>query len=299
MKKLIPLLLAISCFVACGQKRQVPESLADIKAVVIHLDSAVTSMYGWEPRDSTYNTAVDTLVADIMSQYPPKDGEQREPDYSTPAIQQQAYDDAGVTWAAFKKLCDEDKYKEALDFYLADKPNNGGKNAGDFLVFFKHSTQRYTFLSAVLLPLMREFKGDDFALKHYIDDLQLEKAMEDFSIALNEETSGYVPEAYPAMVMDLGYALLADGRMEEAQNLFGDIVNAVYGLTGDALYANFLGTKYAAHLYVKDNKDDWALETWENFKEYLNENKTDYSEEELTAVYNKIQDEIEIILAQN
>lgn len=298
MKRVTPILLAMTCLFACGQKKQVPESLGDIKTVVAHLDSTVTAMYGWEPRDSTYNHAVDTMVADIMNQYPPEGKESGEADYSAPAIQQQAYDEARVTWAAFKKLCDEDKYEEALDFYLSDKPNEGGKNAGDFLVFFKHSTQRYTFLSAVLLPLMREYKGDDFALKHYIDDLQLEKAMEDFSIALNEENSGYIPEAYPAMVMDLGYALLADGRMEEAQDLFGDLVNAVYGITGDALYANFLGTKYGARLYVKDGKDDFAVATWENFKDYLNENKSDYTEEELTEVFGKIQEEIDAIQGQ-
>ena len=298
MKRVIPILLAITCLFACGQKKQVPESLADIKAVVAHLDSTVTAMYGWEPSDSTYNHSVDTLVADIMNQYPPEGREAGEADYSVPAIQQQAYDEARVTWATFKKLCDEDKYEEALDFYLADKPNEVGKNAGDFLVFFKHSTQRYTFLSAVLLPLMREYKGDEYALKHYIDDLQFEKAMEDFSIALNEENSGYVPEVYPAMVMDLGYALLADGRMDEAQELFGDLVNAVYGITGDALYANFLGTKYGARLYLKDGKDDWAVATWENFKDYLNENKADYTEEELSEIFGKIQEEIDAIQGQ-
>lgn len=90
MKRVIPILLAITCLFDCGQKRQVPESLADIKEVVAHLDSTVTAMYGWEPRDSTYNHSVDTLVADIMNQYPPEGREAGEADYSVPAIRQQS-----------------------------------------------------------------------------------------------------------------------------------------------------------------------------------------------------------------
>ena len=293
MKRQFIILAVLASSIACRPSNSIPKSLTGVKEVIAQLDSAVTSMYGWEPRDSTYNLAVDTLVADIMSRYYPDGEEPGEPDYSVPAIQQKGYDDARVTWATFKKLCDEDKYAEALDFYLGDKPNDEGKNAGDFLVFFKHSTQRYTFLSQILLPLMREYRGDEFALKHYIDDLKFEKVMEDFTIAMREGKFGYVPEVYPAMVMDLGYALLANGEMDEAQELFGDIANALYLQSGDALYANFIATKYSAHLYMKDGQNGLVYAAWQDFKDYLEENRSEYDEEELEVCFKHIKEELD------
>ena len=109
---------------ACGTKRSVPESLIGVKDIVARLDSAVTAMHGLDPRDSS-------------------------------AILQQTYDEARITWNEFKRHCDEDNYEEALTVYLGDG-NDNKKNAGDFLVFLKHSSQRFVFFSQVLLPMMKE-----------------------------------------------------------------------------------------------------------------------------------------------
>ena len=95
--------------------------------------------------------------------------------------------------------------------------------------------------------------------------------------------------------MDLGYALLADGKMDEAQDLFGDIANALYLQSGDALYANFIATKYSAHLYMKDSQNGLAYAAWDDFKEYLEENRSDYDEEELAACLEKINAEVRSI----
>lgn len=195
-------------------------------------------------------------------------------------------DRAHDTWLEFTRLIEAEKYELALDFYQDGKE-------GDFLVYLRHSTQRYMFFSQVLRPLMEEFKGEDYALEQYISNLQLEKAMEDFSIELQADGDGYIPEVYPFVIRDLGYGLVVTGKMEEAQKLFKDLIDGVYGLTGDALYANFIGTKYLAKLHILDGNNEWAVETWRNFKKFLEENKTDFDGEELNKALQLVQDELD------
>ena len=290
----LPIIFALSVFViACGQKKPIPENLAGVKRAVAMLDSAVTAMYGWEPRDSTYNHSLDTLVAGLMNDYYADDPEYEYRDGGVPAIQQNAHDEARTTWAEFKRLIDADKYEEALEFYLDEGDDYIKKNAGDFLVFLKHSTQRYVFYSDVLRRLMQEYKGDDEALEDYINNLQLEKALEDATIDLQADNNGYVPEVYPYVIRDLGMGLVVTGKIDEAKEMFSDLINGVYGLTGDALYANYHGTQYAALLYILDGKPDWAKATWENYKDYLEENRSDYDEESLEVCFKHIQEELD------
>ena len=110
MKNIIATLAITVSIIACGQQKSIPENLSDVKTVVAQLDSAVTAMYGWEPRDSTYNHSLDTLVAGMMNEYKADDPEYEHQDEGVPVIQQQAYDEARVTWAEFKRLIDADKY---------------------------------------------------------------------------------------------------------------------------------------------------------------------------------------------
>jgi hypothetical protein len=139
---------------------------------------------------------------------------------------------------------------------------------------------------------MQEYKGEDEALDDYISNLQLEKALEDASIDMQADNTGYVPEVYPYVIRDLGMGLVVTGKMNEAQEMFSDMINGVYGLTGDALYANFVGTQYAAQLYILDSKPDWALATWDNFKDYLKENESDYDPEDLAKCLGQIEYEM-------
>lgn len=291
MKRVLLIIVLALPIVSCKTHNTIPESLKDVKRVVSQLDSAVMSMYGWEPMDSTYNKSVDTLVSGIMNQY-----NEGKPDYvpigeSEPAIKQETYDASKLTWAEFKRLIDADQYEKALEFYFADKEGDDGKNSGDFLVFLKHSSYRYQFDSDVLLPLMREFKGDTFAVDHYIDILHLEKALEDASIAMNQREEPYIPEAYPYVVKDLGFALAASGKMKEALDLSGDLISAIYDITGSAIYANFFGTQYGAQLYVAEDDPESAIALWENFERYLDEYKEDYTSEELEDMRGRIDNE--------
>lgn len=291
MRRIVIIVSIIAFLSSCAEKKHIPESLFSVKATVAQLDSAVTSMYGWEPQDSTYNQSVDTLVSGIINQY-----NEGKPDFvpvgqSEPAIKQETYDTARLTWAEFKRLIDADEYQKALDYYFADSATGDGKNAGDFLVFLKHSTFRYRFDSEVLLPLMRELKGDTFAVDQYIDILHLEKAMEDASIELNQRDEPYIPEVYPYVVKDLGFALASKGNMEEALNLSGDLISAIYDITGSAIYANFFGTQYGAQLYEAEDDIETAIGLWENFERYLDEYKDDYSSEELNDMKARIERE--------
>ena len=296
MRTLLTLIISVTMplvsFVSCCPKDSVPESLLNVKDVVAKLDAEVASMYGWEPRDSTYDRSLDTLVTDLMEEYEAYNPEVKLTDGTVPAIQQQAYDEARVTWAEFKRLCDGDMYREALEFYLGTGDDYIKKNAGDFLVFLKHSTHRFMFYSQALLPLMREYKGEEAAIEDYISNLQLEKAIEDGTIAFSAENTGYVPEAYPYVIRELGSTLVSVGRMDEAQEMYDDCVDAIYALTGDALNAIFSGTYYSAYLYLQGDEPDLALETWEVLRDYLEANGADFDPEDLAGCLARVEREI-------
>ena len=126
MIKVLSFLATMMVIFSCGANKPIPESLQNVKSVVESLDSAVTAMYGWEPQDSTYNRSVDTLVAGIMNQYNEDKPDYVPADQSTPAVTQEAYNQARKTWAEFKRLVDSDKYEEALEYYFADSAGGEG-----------------------------------------------------------------------------------------------------------------------------------------------------------------------------
>ena len=293
MRQLLSIITILLCTLSCGQQKTIPESLTDVKTVVAQLDSTVTAMYGWEPRDSTYNHSLDTLVAGMMNEYKADDPEYEHQDEGVPAIQQQAYDEARVTWAEFKRLIDADEYEEALNLYLGEGKDYIKKNSGDFLVYLKHSTQRYAFFSQVLLPLMQEYKGEEAAQEDFINNLQLEKALEDMSIELQADNTGYIPEVYPNVVRDLGIALASTGKIDEAHELFYDLIDGVYGLTGSALLANYVASDYAEDLYLIEDDVEGAIANWNRFKEAVEQNKSAYNPEEVKVCLRRIGEAIE------
>lgn len=295
MKGISIIIAVIVCSLSCSQKTSVPESLVGIKDVVAQLDSAVTAMYGWEPRDSTYNHSVDTLVAGMMNEYNADDPEYLRQDESAPVIDQLTYDKARESWNSFKLLVDADRYEEALDIYLNGGDGETKKNLGDFLVFLKHSTHRFTFFSEVLKPLMQEYKGNDYAREEYINLLQLEKALEDTSIELQADYTGYVPEVYPSVVCDLGIALANSGKMDEAHELFYDLIDGVYGLTGSALLANYMASKYAERLYLIEDDKEGAIANWNRFKEAVEQNKNDFDPEEVEVCLERVESAISVL----
>lgn len=269
-----------------------PARLLEVKRTVAQLDSALAAMYGWEPRDSTYDPRVDTMVVDVMNQYQAlKDlpGDSLDVQ-SVAAAQQKAFDQARETWDMFNKLIDNDQYEQALAFYLADSDEDGGPHEADFFVFLKHSSYRYGFESKVLLPLMRTLRGDAFAVDHYIDILQLEKEVEDYMIASSREREDgvYIPDVYLSVVQDLGLALAAAGRMADALELTPDLTSAVNEMYGNAIFANYFGTQYVTKLFVSNGDTDTALVYWEELERYLNEHQDDYTPEELDAVTTRI-----------
>ncbi len=129
---------------------------------------------------------------------------------------------------------------------------------------------------------MHEFKSDTFVLDNYLKILELEKILEDYSIDLSE--TGYYPEVYPWLIRDLGSVLAASGKMKEAMDLSGDLISAVYELTGSAITANYYGTLYCVLLCLDKDDSESALALWENFERYLDEHKEDYSDEELDTM---------------
>ena len=121
-KILFGILVLFSC-TACGLSTPVPESLSDMKEKVARLDSSLTAMYGWEPQDSTYRRSLDTMLSITLTRMDADFGKEppTEADYID---QQKGYDEANETWAEFKRLCDAEKYKQALDFCLYEDPKS-------------------------------------------------------------------------------------------------------------------------------------------------------------------------------
>ncbi len=285
--------------VSCGQHREVPVSMIGVKEVVARLDSAVAAIYGMEPTDSTFNDSIASQIIDIMDENASKHPDADLGERGKFANMQKAHDEAKATWTEFKRLCDADRYEEALDFYLGEGEDHKKKNEDDFLVFLKFSTQRFEFFSQVLLPMMREYKGDSFATEKYIDLLKMEKVMEDTTIALSVNTTRFVPVVYPYVIQELGDALASTGRMDEAQDLFSDLTRAIYIATGDALSANFYGNQFRAGLYLEDGKPDQALEIWDGFKDFLKEHISEYEVDDLSHCLNRIEEEKARIVASS
>ena len=284
MKTVAPLVIMLLCIFSCKHKDAIPSSLSEVRNIVDSIDVAVSQLYGWEPRDSTYNHTIDTIVANAINST----------DISG-VISQSVYDDSRETWTEFKRLCDAEKYEEALDYYFGED-SSGSKRGGDFLVFLKHSSNRYAFLSKVLLPLMEEYKGHEFAMNEYVDLLELEKDLEGI-VSMNRKKDGdiYMPEVWPAVVTDLGNALLETGRTEEAFDLFPELTKYVLALTEDAMLANYFGTKYVSNLYLRIGSPEEAKNVWMGLKEYLQEHSDDYDLEQLDWGYDAIQEELKRI----
>ena len=233
-----------------------------VKKEVAHLDSVLTAMQGWE--------AV--------------------------TVPQEALEESRGVWLKFRELINEDKYGQALDLYFGESAD-GEKNAGAFWVVLKYSDHRYRFFSEVLRPLMEEFMERDTALERYVDILQLEKVMEDATIALAEEKKGYIPEVYPDVVVDLGFSLASLGRWKEALDLTDDLTDVLYRMYGNALLANFNGTKYVSNLLLHSGHAELALARWNEFVAFLEEYPDDYEAEELAGCLTAIERERNAILA--
>lgn len=186
-------------------------------------------------------------------------------------------------WDKFIGLCRSYSYGKALDCYL--------ENFADFFVYLRFSADRYEFLSSILLPLMRECRGEEFARKRYIEDLSFEKGNEEFMIALNEEDGeGYVPEVYPDVVRNLGHALAADGRLDEALALAEDLLTPALW-PGE--YGAHAGARYIMGIFEKTGSAEDSDRFYEAIRQLVSRDKnlTDEDREYiLNSCFNQLTD---------
>lgn len=230
------LIFLVCSFAACsGQGKPIPERLEGVKESVFYLDSAARSLVEWQPTDSF---SIDDIRA------------------------------ADATWTEFMRHCEKDEYKKALDFYLGKDADAPKKNSGNIIVFLKHSTNQYIFASDVLRPLLFEYCDRDAAFEEYISFLEFQKAMGDLMISANEDGNGYVPETYAYLVRDLGYALAATGRAEEALDMLDDFAFGASQVVDSPLKLNFTITLYMASVAMIAGDYEDAIGSWEDFKNY-------------------------------
>ncbi len=226
-------------------------------------------------------SAFDAKVKEAYKDYPLPDSLAY--DYLNPDEIEKSRNIAEQRWDKFIGLCRSYSYGKALDCYLED--------FADFFVYLKISDDRYEFLSSILLPLMRECRGEEFARKRYIEDLSFEKSNEEFMIAINEEDGeGYVPKVYPDVVRDLGQALAADGRLDEALALAEDLLTPALWSAGYGAYA---GARYIMGIFEKTGSAEDSYRFYEAIRQLVSRDKnlTDEDREYiLNSCFNQLAD---------
>lgn len=185
-------------------------------------------------------------------------------------------------WDKFIGLCRSYSYGKALDCYL--------ENFADFFVYLRFSADRYEFLSSILLPLMRECRGEEFARKRYIEDLSFEKTTEEYIIAINKDREGYVPEVYPDVVRDLGHALAEDGRLDEALALAEDLLTPALW-PGE--YGAHAGARYIMGIFEKTGSAEDSDRFFEAIRQLVSRDKNLADEDReyiLNSCFNQLTD---------
>lgn len=225
-------------------------------------------------------SAFDAKVKEANTDYPLPDSLSY--DYLNSDEIEKSRNIAEQRWDKFIGLCRSYSYGKALDCYLED--------FADFFVYLKISDDRYEFLSSILLPLMRECRGEEFARKRYIEDLTFEKTNEEFIIAINEGREGYVPEIYPDVVRDLGQALAADGRLDEALALAEDLLNPALQSAGYGAYA---GARYIMGIFEKTGSAEDSDRFYEAIRQLVSRDKNLSDEDReyiLNSCFNQLTD---------
>lgn len=274
--QLFPALLLI-CVTMNGQTGLgiVRPSLLEITETVSSFDTKVKEAY------TEIGSAFDAKVKEAYKDYPLPDSLAY--DYLNSDEIEKSRNIAEQRWDKFIGLCRSYSYGKALDCYLED--------FADFFVYLRFSADRYEFLSSILLPLMRECRGEEFARKRYIEDLSFEKSNEEFMIAINEEDGeGYVPEVYPDVVRDLGHALAADGRLDEALALAEDLLTPALRSAGYGAYA---GARYIMGIFEKTGSAEDSDRFYEAIRQLVGRDKnlTDEDREYiLNSCFNQLTD---------
>lgn len=254
--QLFPALLLI-CVTMNGQTGLgiVRPSLLEITETVSSFDTKVKEAY------TEIGSAFDAKVKEAYKDYQLPDSLAY--DYLNSDEIEKSRNIAEQRWDKFIGLCRSYSYGKALDCYLED--------FADFFVYLRFSADRYEFLSSILLPLMRECRGEEFARKRYIEDLSFEKSNEEFMIAINEEDGeGYVPEVYPDVVRDLGHALAADGRLDEALALAEDLLNPALR-SGE--YGAHAGARYIMGIFEKTGSAEDSDRFYEAIRQLVSRDK--------------------------
>ena len=83
--------------------------------------------------------------------------------------------------------------------------------------------------------------------------------------------------------------------MDEAHELFYDLIDGVYGLTGSALLANYIASDYAEKLYLIEDDKEGAIANWNRFKDAVEQSKENYAPEKYELCLNKINQAIEAL----
>lgn len=281
MNRIFVSLTVFAALAACSENRQSAQSsLEEINGILAHLDSIIVREYRPAPLSPELESSLEDTVASIMADQ---------------SCMQRSRDEALQAWISFKTLCKKGEYEEALNFYLKED-ENGARGSAVAVIILLESDGRYKFYSEVLRPLLREYCSDEVALAEYIRALENEKAIEDITISLRTEDSGYVPQVYPVVVMDYGYALAAQGKIDAAFELTGDLMNALLSLSDNIIETNIVGTIYLSQLYLKNGDKESAVKIWEAGKEYVLNNSDDISDEDVLRFVETADNEISEIL---
>lgn len=188
---------------------------------------------------------------------------------------QKAYE----TWQEFTDFCRNGKYKEAYEFHSTSF------NDVYILIYLRHSSNRYDFFSRVMKPLLLNY--DRNGLAKYIGILEIEMEMQEDSITYEDEEVTYLPETYPALLMELGTSYMENGQEDDAFSLIRAVDDAFTIQTNRRPVGALLALTFNAELLLMKDNVEAAAECMNIFINFIENNKDEISLEDFEGLKNR------------
>ena len=126
-------------------------------------------------------------------------------------------DSAKLILNHFFELMDEEKFEEALDFYLSEE--------GAFLVAIERSTDYFEFNIQVIIPMLFEYKDESFAYEKAIRTLELSMLATETIILFSHGNN--IPSHYNQLLCELAMLYTEVKQYDKALELTDKMLNNI------------------------------------------------------------------------
>lgn len=153
-------------------------------------------------------------------------------------------DSATIVFDQFVELMENEKYEEALDFYLKEKTW--------FFVYLELSTNQFNFHKEIIIPLIFKYNDDDTALEESIKILEMNLLMTETVIALSDGNN--IPTHYGELLGILKNLYVEAERYEDALSMVDkaleNVNNQFNELTDEHAFIYY--DKAACYIYLNN-----------------------------------------------